>query len=263
MEKTPFISIIIPNYNTEKYLAETIESVLAQTYKNWELLIIDDHSTDSSPQIIQKYANKYKNIRSYKTPKNSGGPATPRNIGLDNAEGEYIAFLDSDDTWFPKRLEYHVHVMLRENALFTSTLRHEFHYPHEMRFEIKHTMKLKVYTFERLLKKNLIDTSAVIIHKDLIGDIRFDPAQELIAIEDFDFWIQILTAHSDERIIVPQVETINYRLTGENISGAKLKMARKFMYVLKKHGIPPLQRFYCFLNYGIQSLIYYFGFRTR
>jgi teichuronic acid biosynthesis glycosyltransferase TuaG len=263
MKNSPLISIIIPNFNTEKYLVEAIESVLTQNYKNWELIIVDDHSTDKSVEIIKQYSNKYENIHFYQTPKNSGGPATPRNVGIDKSNGIYIAFLDSDDTWFPNRLEFHVDFMLRENALFTSTLRHEFHDPGQMRNIIKDTMQLKVYSFKRLLKKNLIDTSAVIIHKDLIGNIRFNPAKELIAIEDFDFWIQILTKYPDERIIVPQVETINYRLTGENISGAKFKMAKKFICILKKHNIPLTWRLYYFFNYSVQSLIYYFGLRTR
>ena len=122
MNNTPFVTIIIPNFNTDKYLAETIESVIIQDYTNWELLIVDDHSTDNSISIIKSYTEKYPKIHFLQTKVNSGGPATPRNVGIDAAKGEYIAFLDSDDTWFPNRLSFHIEFMLRENSNFSSTL---------------------------------------------------------------------------------------------------------------------------------------------
>ena len=114
---------------------------------------------------------------------------------------------------------------------------------------------LKVYDFKELLKKNLIDTSAVIIKKDIIGEIRFNADKDLIAIEDYDFWLQILTK-TDEKIIVSKVQTMNYRLTGANISRSKFKMARKFYNVISKYEASHIKRIYYFLNYSILSLIY-------
>lgn len=92
---TPLISIIVPVYNTEKYLDQCIQSVLAQTYTNWELLLIDDGSTDSSGAICDKYAAEDKRIRVFH--KENGGVSSARNLGLDNAKGEWITFVDSDD----------------------------------------------------------------------------------------------------------------------------------------------------------------------
>lgn len=255
MQKNPLVSIIIPNFNTDKYLAETIESVLIQSYQNWELLIVDDHSTDNSRQIINRYCEQDQRIKFLQTEHNSGGPATPRNIGIENSSGDYIAFLDSDDVWYKDKLKFHLEFMQRENTNFSSTYRNTFRNAWEVEHEIKPSKYLKVYTFHELLKKNLIDTSAVIIAKELIGDIRFNPAKKLIAIEDYDFWLQVLQKHN-ERIIVSKTQTMNYRLTGANISRSKFKMARKFYYVVSLYEKSLLKRAYYFMNYSILSLIY-------
>lgn len=255
MTLSPKVSIIIPNYNTVKYLEETIQSVISQTYKNWELLIVDDHSTDGSIDIIRKYSDAFEQIKFLQTEQNSGGPATPRNIGIDNATGEYIAFLDSDDTWYKDRLSFHINFMLRENSNFSATYRNTFSENYQQNFEIQENKFLKVYDFHELMKKNLIDTSTVIIKKELIGDIRFNPDRKLIAIEDFDFWLQILKKRN-ERILVSKVQTMNYRLTGANISRSKLKMAKKFYDVISRYEVSPWKRLYYFCNYSILSLIY-------
>lgn len=255
MKENSLVSIIVPNYNSAKFIGATIESVIAQTYTNWELVIIDDHSTDGSQSVIQNYAAHNNKIRLLSTQKNSGGPATPRNIGIEAASGEYIAFLDSDDTWFPRKLEYHLTVMQRENCLFSSTYRNTFRTIAEIKSELKTSLKLKVYEYQDLLRKNLINTSAVVIHKSLIGNLRFNTSQKLIAIEDFDFWLNILKKHQ-ERIIVFGVETINYRITGTNISKSKFHMAKKFIRVVFKHEHSYLKTLYYFMNYFIISLLY-------
>ena len=100
----PQISVITPCYNAESTIRETIDSVLRQTFKDWELLIIDDCSTDNSAEIIREYSSRDSRIKYFKTEEKSGSPSTPRNIGIDNASGEYIAFLDADDVWLPDKL---------------------------------------------------------------------------------------------------------------------------------------------------------------
>ena len=91
----------MPNYNCEKFVAETLDSVLAQTYNNWELLIVDDCSTDNSVKIIRDYCQKDERIKLFVNDKNSGAAAS-RNRALREASGKWIAFLDSDDLWLPE-----------------------------------------------------------------------------------------------------------------------------------------------------------------
>lgn len=106
----PKISIIIPTYNSSEFIEKTIKSVISQTFKDWELLIVDDCSTDNTEEIINNITKNDTRIKLLKTSKNSGGPATPKNIGLDNSHGEYIAFLDHDDEWLPEKLEKQIEI---------------------------------------------------------------------------------------------------------------------------------------------------------
>ena len=109
----PLVSIIIPFYNAEKFLAEAIQSVLEQTYVNWELLLIDDGSTDSSSNIAREYARK-KRIHYIEHPSHQNrGACASRNAGASIATGEYIAFLDSDDVWLPDKLRQQLNVFDR------------------------------------------------------------------------------------------------------------------------------------------------------
>jgi teichuronic acid biosynthesis glycosyltransferase TuaG len=107
----PLISIIIPVFNAQKYIEETILSVIGQTYSNWELIVVDDCSTDHSVNIIQDIILLDIRIRLIKSEVGSGGPARPRNIGIESSTGKYIAFLDNDDAWLPDKLEKQVSLM--------------------------------------------------------------------------------------------------------------------------------------------------------
>ena len=104
------VSIITTLYNSEKYIAKTIESVLSQTYVDWEMIITDDRSTDNGPSIVDSYVIKDSRIRLYRLEQNSG-PGVARNNSIKNANGRYIAFLDSDDTWMPDKLERQISLM--------------------------------------------------------------------------------------------------------------------------------------------------------
>lgn len=114
------VSIIMPNYNCERFIHETIDSVLNQTYTNWELLIVDDCSTDKSVKIIQEYCENDERIKLFVNEKNSGAAAS-RNWALREATGMWIAFLDSDDLWLPEKLEKQLAFMVEKGYSFTFT----------------------------------------------------------------------------------------------------------------------------------------------
>jgi len=116
----PLVSIVMPNYNCADYMAETLDSVLAQSYKNWELYIMDDCSTDNILEVMQPYLDKYPNIHFQVLEKN-GGPAIARTEGIKLAEGKYIAFLDSDDLWVNTKLEKQVNYMENKKIDFSCT----------------------------------------------------------------------------------------------------------------------------------------------
>lgn len=116
------VSIIMPSYNTAKYISESIDSVIEQTYKNWELIIVDDCSTDNTDEVVAQYADP--RIIYLKNEKNSGA-AVSRNKALRAAKGEWIAFLDSDDLWEPTKLEKQLKFMIDNDYKFSCTGRDE------------------------------------------------------------------------------------------------------------------------------------------
>ena len=112
------VSIIMPSWNTEKYIAETIQSVIDQTYTNWELLIVDDCSSDNTDEIVTSF--KDDRIKYYHNKKNLGAALT-RNKALREAQGEWIAFLDSDDLWMPEKFEHQIGFMKKNNYTLSFT----------------------------------------------------------------------------------------------------------------------------------------------
>lgn len=112
------VSIVMPSYNTEKFIKESIESVLAQTYQNWELLIVDDCSKDNTDNVVSEFTDS--RIKYFKNPQNSGA-AVSRNRALREAKGKWIAFLDSDDLWKPDKLEKQIGFMEKNNYHFSYT----------------------------------------------------------------------------------------------------------------------------------------------
>ena len=118
--KDGLVSIVMPAYNCEKYIGETIESILAQSYPHWELLVVDDASSDGTVDVVSEYSNRDPRIRCRRLEVNSGA-AVARNTAIELAEGEFIAFCDSDDLWMPQKLKYQLRYMQENGADFTCT----------------------------------------------------------------------------------------------------------------------------------------------
>ena len=116
IDQDSLVSVIIPVHNGEKYLSDTIESVINQSYENWELILIDDGSTDKTSSIIDKFVIKEKRIKKISLDFSSGGPATPRNKGILEAKGKFISFLDADDIWKKEKLKTQVEFIYKEDA---------------------------------------------------------------------------------------------------------------------------------------------------
>jgi len=219
----PLVSVVIPLYNAQKYINETIESVINQTYTNWELLVVDDCSTDNSIELVKEFENKDSRIRLIESETNFGGPARPRNIGIDNAKGEYIAFLDADDVWIKDKLEIQIKYMINYKIDFTST--NMLHlYENTL---LKHSLfyKLKIYLLrDRVSLKstflfNIIFTSSVVLKKN--NNFRFNEDKELIAVEDIFLWLQILDSEYKYRFL--NINLLHYRLLISSISNHKNK----------------------------------------
>ncbi|HDD44817.1 MAG TPA: glycosyltransferase [Candidatus Desulfofervidus auxilii] len=181
----PKVSVIIPTYNRANFLKEAIESVLNQTYKDYELIIVDDGSTDETQKIIAQYKNKLKYIV---IPHH--GVSKARNVGIKRAKGEFIAFLDSDDLWHPKKLEVQINFFdNHHNAIICQT--EEIWLRNGKRVNPKkYHKKPSGMMFEKSLERCLISPSAVMMHKTLFEKVGlFD--ESFPACEDYDMWLRV------------------------------------------------------------------------
>lgn len=213
------ISIIMPAYNSEKFITQAILSVVQQTYPEWELLVIDDCSTDDTVGCVTAMAHQYSKIKLFCNEVNKG-VATSRNIGVQKALGDWIAFLDSDDLWEPHKLEKQLSFLQEKAADLIFTGSAFIGERGVCQNFILHTPE-KI-TYRELLKQNLISCSSVMVKKSWIQ--KYPMPEGLLIHEDFASWLKILQeipeAHGiDEPLIF-------YRISASSKSGNKLKAAR-------------------------------------
>lgn len=184
--KEGLVSIITPVFNAEEFILDTINSVQRQTYKEWELLLIDDCSSDSSRDLIMEKLKEDDRIKYIKLDKNSGAAIT-RNTGLSNAKGRYIAFLDSDDIWRPSKLEKQLALLKELEAGFCFT---SYRYTYQNGEPMKKVARApKKIDYNGLLKNTIIGCSTVLIDKKIIGDFRMTNVRRG---QDTATWLQLL-----------------------------------------------------------------------
>ena len=172
------VSIIMPNYNSAKYVKATIESVLAQTYTNWELLFVDDCSTDNSLEIVRAFNDD--RIRILQNEKNSGA-AISRNYALREAKGRWIAFLDSDDIWKETKLTQHIAFMQKGDIAFSFTDYSVINDDNDILTNFK--PKKDIYDYKAILKHCAIGCSTVIYDKNKLDTVYMP--EDAIKREDF------------------------------------------------------------------------------
>lgn len=174
----------MPTYNSTDTVVESIQSVLSQTYKNWELIIVDDRSTDNTWQVIQTYADKYDNIRVYQNKENLGAGAS-RNFAIKKAKGRFIAFLDSDDLWTEDKLAEQIPFMLENNYPLT--------YTHYSRFTSEEELSVvtapEYTTYKKLMYSNVIGCLTAVYDTQALGK-RYMPL--IRKRQDMGLWLDIL-----------------------------------------------------------------------
>lgn len=189
MSENVFFSIILPTYNRVDKVSKAIDSVINQTFKNWELIIIDNNSNDGTKELVEKYQNK--KIFFYQI-NNKGIIAKSRNFGIEKSKGEYLCFLDSDDFWHLKKLEY-VYISAKEDYAFIYH-NHLIYFPNKFLKKRKiNSTVLKKPIFLNLLKFGpSFATSSVTVKRKIFEKIGlFDVDKKYIAWEDFDAWIRL------------------------------------------------------------------------
>lgn len=185
----PLFSVIIPTFNRRKELERCLNYLVLQTFKDFEVIICDDGSTDSTSNLIKNFNGKL-NIQ-YLWNENWGGPAHPRNIGINASKGKWICFLDSDDWWYPKKLEICLSFLEEYDIIY-----HDLHvFSNKGRSLLGHrkSRKISKIPFEDLVMNgNILSNSTVVVRKSIVDKVGFiSEDKKLIAVEDYDFWIRI------------------------------------------------------------------------
>lgn len=181
----PSVSVIIPTFNRKAFLQECIESVLSQTFRDFELIVVDDGSTDDSEKLLQQHKE---NLRYFK--QEQRGPSSARNFGIRKSCGDWICFLDSDDLWLPDKLHVQMRYVL-ENPDCRICYTEEIWYRNNRRVNpAKKHQKYSGWIYQKMLPLCIISPSSVIIHRSVLDRVGwFD--EELPACEDYDLWLRI------------------------------------------------------------------------
>lgn len=215
MEKN-LVSIIMPTYNCAKFIKKTIESVIAQTYKNWELIIVDDCSSDNTEEIVNKF--KDERIKYYRLEKNSGA-AVARTQAMKLAIGNYMAFLDSDDLWKENKLEKQIKFMQENNYNFTCTAYEQIDEQGNKVGKIIKTKKKADYN--RILLDCPVGNSTVMYNVDNLGKFEVPNIRKR---NDDALWLQIL---KKEKYIYGMNDILmEYRIRSNSISSNKLDLIK-------------------------------------
>lgn len=260
------VSIIIPCYNSENYIEETIRSVLDQTYKNFELIIADDGSTDRSAEIINSFQDE--RIK-YLYQKNNGAPAA-KNNAIRNAQGAYISFLDSDDLWESGKIEKQVSIIDRFDAVFC-----DYKIIDENgKLTDQQTMPM-VYDPEQakdqILKGNIIlgSSSSVIAHRKVIENVGFF-SENLTMGEDWDYWYRIIwhgyqLGFVDEKLVRIRMREGSMQAASRVSKGNSLELLlngflenKKLSNRQKAIVFHTLFRYECYLRMDFRKVIQYY-----
>lgn len=188
------VSVIIPTYNSQQFVTQAIDSVLNQTSNSWELIVVDDGSTDDTVAIIKEAINAVPNAQIISLSINSGLPAVPRNVGLRAARGRFVAFLDSDDYWLPWKLERQVDYLSRHHECelvhgYMWTIRDGSFFPGLM--HLSNPLRRRG-SYEYVLRNNPVATSSVCARtRTLLHLGGFSEDSKLRIGEDYDLWIKV------------------------------------------------------------------------
>ncbi|MGN0402306.1 MAG: glycosyltransferase family 2 protein [Acetatifactor sp.] len=244
------VSIIVPVYNAEKFIIETIESVEAQTYSRWELLLVEDCSTDSTVALLEKYLGEKNDsrIRLIRQPFNAGA-AEARNRGVREAVGRYIAYLDADDLWIPEKLEHELAFMKNGDIAFAFT---GYEFADELGVGTGKVVRVpNTLNYRQALSNTTIFTTTVMFDTEKID--RELLVMPHIKSEDTALWWKILrsgyTAYGlDENLV-------RYRRPGKSLSSNKLEALRRIWNLYRKaEGLGILSSAWHFCFWAVRAL---------
>jgi len=227
--ENPQVDIILPNYNKGTFLRECLNSVFSQTYKNWNLYIIDDNSKDDSKKIIESFKNRSDNINVIYLKKNKG-VAFCRNLGIRSSFSKYISFIDSDDFWSKDKLERQI--------FFMEKFKHTFTYTNYTTFVVRNNNKIfkkKIlvpngFNYEKFIKDSSLPMSSMIIERSIVGTIKF---QKVKICEDYLFKCAILKKNN--KAVKFNENSMFYQISSNSLQSNKLRNFYWVWYINKNY----------------------------
>jgi teichuronic acid biosynthesis glycosyltransferase TuaG len=242
------VSIITPAYNSEKFIADTILSVQSQTHSNWEMIIVDDCSSDKTVTIVQNFMKNDSRIRLIQLSKNSG-TGIARNTALHDANGKYIAFIDADDLWMPEKLSKQIDFMEKNHLIFTYSFYDCIH-------EDGTPMNIRVTSPKKLLYRqlffcNFIGNLTGIYNAAYIGKIAISPIRKR---QDWMMWLTV-AERLQYSLPVPQ-SLAWYRVRENSISASKINLLQHNYAVYRKfHGFNIFKSLCCMIVFLFVQLL--------
>ncbi len=248
MEEMDLVSVIMPAYNSEKYIEESIASVLNQSYRNLELLITDDCSLDGTQRVVEELAVRDRRVKYFRLSENSGA-AVARNNSLRNAGGRYIAFLDADDVWLKNKLELQLAFMKTNDSAFSFT-GYSFYYGdgHFDEKVIDSTSLDKISRNDLLKKSCTVGCSTVILDKNKLPQIQM---VNIRTGQDYALWLKLLR-ESDHVAHNYKMRLTGYRVRKDSISRNKFAKSRRQWQIYRE-----------IENCGLLSSLYFMFFYAR
>lgn len=227
------ISIVMPVYNGAEFISETIDSIISQSYPYWELIIVNDKSNDNTVEIVDGYKTKDERIKLIDLEQNCGGPAKPRNIGIQNSKGNFIALIDADDIWHKNKLLecsnfIDFDIIYHKERCFNKSIDDGKECP------TKDVEKLEDLHKDMLINGNIFSPSAIIIKKEVLLGEKFNETVEYHGVEDFDLWLRFAKADKYKYKFIDKVLGY-YRLHHAGISKNFKKHGQKERTLLKNH----------------------------
>ena len=247
MENQPLVSVIMPCYNMASFVSDSIKSVINQTYLHWELLIVDDASTDETVNIIESYAQTDSRIK-FAIKKQNSGISDTRNQCIQMAKGLFLAFLDADDIWHPEKLEKQLSFMMAKNVGFTYST--DDWIDEDGKVLNKFINTIGNLDYKTYLRNTIIGCSTVMVNKTMTGDIV---VPKFRTSEDTATWLNILKkgllAYAIEESLV------SYRIRRKSASSNKLKAAADLWKVYRQNEkLPFFEALYYFSCYAFNAI---------
>ena len=274
-ERIPKVSVVIPTYNAAKYLPSAIESALSQDYKNLEILIVDDGSTDDTPTVVGRYGKYVEYIR---LESNGGGPARPRNIGIRAASGDYIALFDSDDLMLPGKLQEQAEFLteFKDIPLVFTNFRNfrQDDEPDAPDFLSDHTdfqvmpkipLKRNWYrltsslAYETLIPDTYIGTSSVVFRKRLVDDVGYFD-ESVSNSDDVEFFFRV-----SRRFDIGYINQVCHRrrMHGMNISSRPKALEAKLRVYSRQRAVPKSKKAERDLDLFLSKVLFSMGYLER